>query len=218
MQLMLRIHLISVWRFQALKTALSLKGICKSLFALNRMSRIISRGRAVRQRCGKKMVVENVPMPPLESQELDWVYSLPYMRTYHPSYEVLGGVPGIEEVEFSITHNRGCFGACNFCSIQFHQGRYITARSKESIVEEAKKLTTLNHFKGYIHDIGGPTANFEKPSCEFQLEHGLCKGKKCLAPNPCPNLVSNHDEYLDILREVRKLPRVKKCLSKRNKI
>lgn len=98
------------------------------------------RGRAVRQRCGKKMVVQNVPMPPLESQELDWVYSLPYMRTYHPSYEVLGGVPGIEEVEFSITHNRGCFGACNFCSIQFHQGRYITARSKESIVEEAKSL------------------------------------------------------------------------------
>lgn len=168
------------------------------------------RGRAVRQRCGKKMVVQNVPMPPLETQELDWVYSLPYMRTYHPSYEVLGGVPGIEEVEFSITHNRGCFGACNFCSIQFHQGRYITARSKESIVEEAKKLTTLNHFKGYIHDIGGPTANFRKPSCEFQLEHGLCKGKKCLAPNPCPNLVSNHAEYLDILREVRKLPRVKK--------
>lgn len=168
------------------------------------------RGRAVRQRCGSKMVVQNVPMPPLETEELDWVYSLPYMRTYHPSYEALGGVPGIEEVEFSITHNRGCFGACNFCSIQFHQGRYITSRSKESIVEEAKKLTTLNKFKGYIHDIGGPTANFRKPSCDFQLEHGLCKGKKCLAPKPCPNLISNHREYLDILREVRNLPKVKK--------
>lgn len=168
------------------------------------------RGRAVRQRCGSKMVVQNVPMPPLETEELDWVYSLPYMRTYHPSYNALGGVPGIEEVEFSITHNRGCFGACNFCSIQFHQGRYITSRSKESIVEEARKLTTLNNFKGYIHDIGGPTANFRKPSCAFQLEHGLCKGKKCLAPKPCPNLISTHSEYLDILREVRKLPKVKK--------
>ncbi len=168
------------------------------------------RGRAVRQKHGKKMVVQNVPMPPLETEELDWVYSLPYMRTYHPMYESLGGVPGITEVEFSITHNRGCFGACNFCSIQFHQGRYITSRSKESIIEEAKKLTTLNNFKGYIHDIGGPTANFRKPSCDFQLEHGLCKGKKCLAPQPCPNLKANHIEYLDILRTVRCLPKVKK--------
>lgn len=168
------------------------------------------RGRAVRQKHGKKMVVQNVPMPPLETEELDWVYSLPYMRTYHPMYESLGGVPGITEVEFSITHNRGCFGACNFCSIQFHQGRYITSRSKESIIEEAKKLTTLNNFKGYIHDIGGPTANFRKPSCDFQLEHGLCKGKKCLAPQPCPNLKANHIEYLDILRTVRSLPKVKK--------
>ncbi len=168
------------------------------------------RGRAVRQKHGKKMVVQNVPMPPLETEELDWVYSLPYMRTYHPIYESLGGVPGITEVEFSITHNRGCFGACNFCSIQFHQGRYITSRSKESIIEEAKKLTTLNNFKGYIHDIGGPTANFRKPSCDFQLEHGLCKGKKCLAPKPCPNLKANHVEYLDILRTVRSLPKVKK--------
>lgn len=168
------------------------------------------RGRAVRQKHGKKMVVQNVPMPPLETEELDWVYSLPYMRTYHPMYESLGGVPGITEVEFSITHNRGCFGACNFCSIQFHQGRYITSRSKKSIIEEAKKLTTLNNFKGYIHDIGGPTANFRKPSCDFQLEHGLCKGKKCLAPQPCPNLKANHVEYLDILRTVRYLPKVKK--------
>lgn len=168
------------------------------------------RGRVVRQKHGKIMIVQNVPMPPLETEELDWVYSLPYMRTYHPMYEKLGGVPGIKEVEFSITHNRGCFGACNFCAIQFHQGRYITSRSKESIVEEARKLTASKDFKGYIHDIGGPTANFRKPSCEFQLEHGLCKGKKCLAPKPCPNLISNHEEYLDILRTVRELPRVKK--------
>lgn len=168
------------------------------------------RGRVVRQKHGKVMVVQNVPMPPLETEELDWVYSLPYMRAYHPMYEKLGGVPGIREVEFSITHNRGCFGACNFCAIQFHQGRYITSRSKESIVEEARKLTASKDFKGYIHDIGGPTANFRKPSCEFQLDHGLCKGKKCLAPKPCPNLIANHEEYLDILRTVRELPRVKK--------
>jgi len=168
------------------------------------------RGRAVRQRHGTRMVVQNAPMPPLTTQELDAVYALPYMRTYHPSYERSGGVPGIKEVEFSITHNRGCYGACNFCSIQFHQGRYVTSRSKESIINEARLLTTLKNFKGYIHDVGGPTANFRRPSCDFQLEHGLCKGKKCLAPKPCPNLISNHSEYLDILRSVRFLPNIKK--------
>lgn len=168
------------------------------------------RGRAVRQKHGSQMVVQNAPMPPLTTKELDAVYSLPYMRTYHPSYESLGGVPGIKEVEFSITHNRGCYGACNFCSIQFHQGRYVTSRSKESIIEEAKLLTSLKNFKGYIHDIGGPTANFRRTSCDFQLEHGLCKGKKCLAPKPCPNLISDHSEYLDILRSVRSLPNIKK--------
>lgn len=168
------------------------------------------RGRAVRQKHGKLMVVQNAPMPPLTTEELDAVYALPYMRTYHPIYESQGGVPGIQEVEFSITHNRGCYGACNFCSIQFHQGRYVTSRSKESIMKEAKLLTTLKNFKGYIHDIGGPTANFRKPSCVFQLEHGLCKGKKCLAPKPCPNLIADHSEYLDILRSVRSLPNIKK--------
>ena len=168
------------------------------------------RGRAVRQKHGKLMVVQNVPMPPLTTEELDNVYDLPYMRTYHPIYESQGGVPGIQEVEFSITHNRGCYGACNFCSIQFHQGRYVTSRSKESIIKEAKLLTTLKNFKGYIHDVGGPTANFRKPSCEFQIDHGLCKGKKCLAPKPCPNLIADHSEYLDILRSVRSLPNIKK--------
>lgn len=168
------------------------------------------RGRAVRQKHGKLMVVQNVPMPPLTTEELDNVYDLPYMRTYHPIYESQGGVPGIQEVEFSITHNRGCYGACNFCSIQFHQGRYVTSRSKESIIKEAKLLTTLKNFKGYIHDVGGPTANFRKPSCEFQIDHGLCKGKKCLAPKSCPNLIADHSEYLDILRSVRSLPNIKK--------
>lgn len=168
------------------------------------------RGRAVRQKHGKLMVVQNVPMPPLTTEELDNVYDLPYMRTYHPIYERQGGVPGIQEVEFSITHNRGCYGACNFCSIQFHQGRYVTSRSKESIIKEAKLLTTLKNFKGYIHDVGGPTSNFRKPSCKFQINHGLCKGKKCLAPKPCPNLIADHSEYLDILRSVRSLPNIKK--------
>lgn len=168
------------------------------------------RGRVIKQKHGRQMLVQNKPMPPLTTQELDHVYSLPYMRAYHPSYEKLGGVPGIAEVEFSITHNRGCFGACNFCSIAFHQGRFITTRSKQSIVDEAKLLTQMPNFKGYIHDVGGPTANFRQPSCTMQLEKGLCKGKKCLAPKPCPNLVSDHAEYLDILRTVRNLNGVKK--------
>ncbi len=168
------------------------------------------RGKMVKQRHNDKMLIQNVPMPPLTTEELDWVYSLPYERNYHPSYEKLGGVPGISEVKFSITHNRGCFGACNFCSLAFHQGRFITTRSKESIIEEAKKLTKLEDFKGYIHDVGGPTANFRRPSCDKQIEHGLCKGKKCLAPKPCSQLVSNHEEYLDILRTLRTLPNVKK--------
>lgn len=168
------------------------------------------RGKVIKQRHGSRMLVQNEPAFPLSQKELDEVYSLPYMRTYHPMYEKEGGVPGIEEVRFSITHNRGCFGACNFCSLAFHQGRYITTRSKESVVEEAKLLTQLPDFKGYIHDVGGPTANFRNPSCEGQEIRGLCKGKKCLAPKICPNLKSDHTEYLDILRTVRSLPKVKK--------
>ena len=168
------------------------------------------RGKAIKQRHGKLMVVQNKPMEPLTTKELDWVYSLHYERTYHPVCEQQGGVPGIAEVEFSITHNRGCFGACNFCSIAFHQGRYVTSRSKKSIIVEAQKLTDMPNFKGYIHDIGGPTANFRRPSCDVQLDKGLCKGKKCLAPYPCKALKADHSEYLDILREVRALPKVKK--------
>lgn len=168
------------------------------------------RGKQLRQKHGKQMLVQNPPMAPLTREELDAVYALPYCRTYHPIYEKDGGVPGIEEVKFSITQNRGCFGACNFCSLAFHQGRYITSRSKESIVAEAKRITEMPDFKGYIHDIGGPTANFRYPSCEKQEKAGLCKGKKCLAPSPCPALKANHSEYLDILRTVRELPKVKK--------
>ena len=167
-------------------------------------------GKTVIQRQTSKMLVQLPPAFSLTTPELDHVYELPYMRTYHPIYEAEGGVPGIKEVEFSITHNRGCFGNCNFCSIALHQGRRISVRSKKSILKEAKLLTTLPNFKGYIHDVGGPTANFRAPSCTHQLKYGLCKGRKCLAPEPCKNLEVNHEEYLDILREIRKIKGVKR--------
>lgn len=154
-------------------------------------------------------IVQNPPMPPLTTEELDAVYELPYERTYHPVYEKMGGVPAIREVEFSITHNRGCFGACNFCSIAFHQGRQISARSKESVLREAELLTRKPNFKGYIHDVGGPTANFRNPSCKAQQTRGLCKGKKCLAPTRCPALEVDHSEYLDLLREMREIKGIK---------
>lgn len=168
------------------------------------------RGKLLKQKHGKRMVVQNPPMPPLNTKELDWVYALPYQRAVHPSYLPLGGVPGIQEVEFSITHNRGCFGACNFCSIAFHQGRFVSTRSKKSVLAEAEKITHLPNFKGYIHDVGGPTANFRRTSCDVQLTKGLCKGKKCLAPTPCPALKADHSEYLDLLRAMRRIPNVKK--------
>lgn len=169
------------------------------------------RGRRVIQRHGNLILVQNPPMPPLTQEELDPVYALPYERTYHPCYESQGGVPAIQEVEFSITHTRGCFGACNFCSIAFHQGREITTRSEESVLREAELLTCQPGFKGYIHDVGGPTANFRQVSCEKQKKHGLCKGeKKCLAPKPCALLEVDHREYLELLRKIRKIPKVKK--------
>jgi len=168
------------------------------------------RGKTVIQRHGDRILIQNPPMPPLDTARLDWVYELPYERTYHPSYEALGGVPGIEEVKFSITHNRGCFGGCHFCSIAFHQGRRITCRSEESVVREAIALTKLPDFKGYIHDVGGPTANFRRPSCDKQLTAGLCKGKTCLAPKPCPALIADHKDYLHLLRRLRSIPKVKK--------
>ncbi|MCD7742011.1 MAG: YgiQ family radical SAM protein [Ruminococcus sp.] len=167
-------------------------------------------GRTIIQRHGDKMLVQNPPATSLTTEEMDLVYSLPYERTYHPCYEKEGGVPSIKEVRFSITHNRGCFGFCNFCSIALHQGRRISVRSEESVINEAKMLTQLPDFKGYIHDVGGPTANFRTPSCEKQLSLGLCKGKKCLAPTPCKNLHVDHSEYLHLLRELRKIPGVKK--------
>ena len=168
------------------------------------------RGRTVIQRHGDCIVIQNPPMPPLNTEEMDKVYSLPFMRDYHPSYEPLGGVPGIKEVKFSIIHNRGCFGACNFCSLAYHQGRQISSRSHESVLKEAVKITEMPDFKGYIHDVGGPTANFRSPSCDAQLKRGLCADKKCLAPEMCPAVKVDHSDYLQLLREIRTLPKVKK--------
>lgn len=168
------------------------------------------RGKTLIQRHGKRLLVQNPPMPPLDTKQLDWVYSLPYERWYPACYEKLGGVPGISEVQFSITHNRGCFGACNFCSLAFHQGRAVTVRSEESVIAEAKSFLRDKRFKGYISDVGGPTANFRLPSCEKQKKLGLCKGKKCLAPKPCPQMQVSHEEYLHLLRELRKIDGIKK--------
>ncbi len=155
-------------------------------------------------------VVQNPPPPPLTMQEMDDVYALPYMRTYHPSYEKEGGVPAIAEIKFSLISNRGCFGGCSFCALTFHQGRTIQVRSHESIIEEAKLLTEDKDFKGYIHDVGGPTANFRQPSCEKQLTHGVCKNRQCLFPIPCKNMKVDHSDYLELLRKLRALPKVKK--------
>ena len=168
------------------------------------------RGKTLIQRHGKYILIQNPPMQPLDTAQLDWVYSLPYERWYPPCYEPLGGVPGIGEVQFSITHNRGCFGACNFCSLAFHQGRAVTVRSEESVLNEAKSFLRDPRFKGYISDVGGPTANFRLPSCEKQKKLGLCKNRRCLAPTPCPNMQVSHREYLGLLRRLRQLDGVKK--------
>lgn len=168
------------------------------------------RGRVLIQAHGNRYIIQNPPMTPLSKNELDAVYALPYQREFHPIYGDKGGVPAIEEVQFSITASRGCFGSCSFCALAFHQGRIIQSRSKASIVNEAEKITWLQGFKGYIHDVGGPTANFIKPACEKQLSKGTCLNKRCLSPVPCKNLKVSHDEYLDILRSVRELPNVKK--------
>ncbi len=167
-------------------------------------------GRAVVEYYDDKMLVQNPPMPPPSREELDRVYSLPYARDFHPDYISEGGVPAIAEVKFSITHNRGCFGACNFCAIAFHQGREVRSRSEESVLREAKIITEMPDFKGYINDVGGPTANFRYPSCEHQAKNGVCPGKKCLAPAPCKHLKVDHTEYAHMLSEIEKLDKVKK--------
>ena len=155
-------------------------------------------------------VVQNPPQEPLSQEEMDEVYALPYMRTYHSSYEEKGGVPAISEIKFSLTSNRGCFGGCNFCALTFHQGRTIQTRSHESIIEEAKQVIADKDFKGYIHDVGGPTANFRQPSCEKQMKFGVCKNKQCLFPSACKNMKVDHSDYVSLLRKLRALPGIKK--------
>ena len=155
-------------------------------------------------------VVKNPPAAPLTQMEMDDVYSLPYQRTYHPSYEAKGGVPAIKEIKFSLISNRGCFGGCSFCALTFHQGRIVQVRSHESLIEEAKEITKDKDFKGYIHDVGGPTANFRHPSCKKQMEHGVCKTRQCLFPSPCKNLDADHRDYVSLLRKLRDIPKVKK--------
>ena len=155
-------------------------------------------------------VVQNPPAAPLTQMEMDDVYSLPYQRTYHPSYEAKGGVPAIKEIKFSLISNRGCFGGCSFCALTFHQGRIVQVRSHESLIEEAKEIIKDKDFKGYIHDVGGPTANFRHPSCKKQMEHGVCKTRQCLFPSPCKNLDADHRDYVSLLRKLRDIPKVKK--------
>jgi len=155
-------------------------------------------------------IVQNPPHEPMSQSELDSVYALPYMRTYHPIYEKMGGIPAIKEVKFSLTSNRGCFGSCNFCALTFHQGRVVQSRSHKSILSEAEKMVWEPDFKGYIHDVGGPTANFRHRACDKQVKHGVCIDKQCLFPNPCSQLKIDHKDYLKLLRNLRKLPNIKK--------
>lgn len=168
------------------------------------------RGKPLVQLDSTRYVVQNPPARPLTTEELDDVYALPYTRTYHPIYKKYGGIPALKEVEFSITSCRGCYGSCNFCALAYHQGRTVTSRSHESIIEEAKILSGLKNFKGYIHDVGGPTANFRHTACKEQEKRGVCKTRQCLFPKPCRNLIVDHSDYLELLRKLRKLPKIKK--------
>ena len=158
----------------------------------------------------KGYIIQNPPALPLTQEEMDDVYALPYTEKVHPMYEKLGGIPALEEIKFSLTSNRGCFGGCNFCALTFHQGRILQTRSHESLIEEATRMTNDPEFKGYIHDVGGPTADFRQPSCQKQLTKGVCKNKQCLFPTPCKNLTVDHSDYVSLLRKLRKIPGVKK--------
>lgn len=192
------------------KTAQDKKVYARSFYLQYSNTDPFSGRRLVEEYPNQVYVVQNPPALPLSRQEMDDVYALPYMRTYHPSYEKAGGVPAIAEVKFSLTSNRGCFGGCNFCALTFHQGRIIQSRSQESLLSEAELLIKDRDFKGYIHDVGGPTANFRFPACEKQLTKGVCTSRQCLFPEPCRNLKADHRDYLSLLRKLRNLPGVKK--------
>lgn len=194
--------------FESIKA--SKEEYCRSFTMQYRSNEPVNGRRLIERYDDNNYVVQNPPQPPLERDELDILYELPFMRDYHPSYEAEGGVPAIEEVKFSITANRGCFGGCAFCAITYHQGREVRSRSRESIVQEAELLKQQDGFKGYIHDIGGPTANFRNPSCEKQKKHGMCQHKDCLFPKPCSQLEADHSEYIDVLKAVRELDGIKR--------
>ncbi|MCL2402369.1 MAG: YgiQ family radical SAM protein, partial [Oscillospiraceae bacterium] len=168
------------------------------------------RGRAVIQHCQDRVLIINPPAANLSTAALDAVYELPYTRKVHPMYEKAGGVPAIEEVRFSVIHNRGCFGGCNFCALAFHQGRIVGSRSHESVIREVEGFVSDLEFKGYVHDVGGPTANFRRPSCDKQLKNGICVGRNCLAPEPCRSIDADHTDYLTLLRKLTKIPGIKK--------
>ena len=186
------------------------KEYAKSFFVQYSNTDPFSGKRLVEPYEGHVYVVQNPPAKPLSQEEMDDVYDLPYMRTYHPSYEAAGGVPAIREIKFSLISNRGCFGACSFCALTFHQGRIIQTRSHESLIKEAELLTEEPDFKGYIHDVGGPTANFRYPACAKQMTKGACPNKQCLFPEPCKNLRADHSDYIQLLRKLRAIPKVKK--------
>ncbi len=194
----------------SLESVLSSKEAFAEAFRLFYLEQDPVRGKTLLQAHGSRWVVQNPPARPLTISELDAVYDLPYARTFHPDYEPEGGVPAIQEVQFSLVSHRGCFGACSFCAITSHQGRIIQSRSKESLLKEATLLARMPNFKGYIHDVGGPTANFRHPSCADQVERGTCRGRDCLGSSPCPKLDTDHSEYLDLLRAIRGLPGIKK--------
>lgn len=200
-------NFVEVPSFEAVST--DKKAYAES-FKLESFEQDAIRGKTVVQKHGDRYVVQNPPQVTLSEDEMDMVYKLPYTRTYHPIYEEQGGIPAISEVKFSITSHRGCFGGCSFCALTFHQGRTIQNRSQKSILDEAECIIKDKDFKGYIHDVGGPTANFRHKSCKIQEKNGVCKNRQCLAPTPCKNLIVDHTEYLDLLRKLRKLPGVKK--------
>ena len=213
----------TVWRTKELSEAAERSVVCPSFeevssdrrkfaeaFAIQDGEQDPFRGRAVAQMHGNSWIVQNPPARPLTTEEMDLVYSLPYARTWHPRYDDDGGVPAIAEVRFSLASHRGCFGGCSFCAIHYHQGRIIQSRSHESLLREARILTSLPDFKGYIHDVGGPTANFRIPACDDQLIRGACRDRRCLFPRPCRKLKVDHSDYIALLRKLRSLPKVKK--------
>ena len=183
---------------------------CRSFALQYRSNDAVNGRRILEEYADGTFVVQNPPQPPLEEIDLDDIYALPYVRSSHPSYDKEGGVPGLQEIKFSITANRGCFGGCAFCALTYHQGREVRSRSRESIIREAQLMTKDPEFKGYIHDVGGPTANFHHPSCKKQLKHGMCGSKDCLFPKPCSQLDTDHSDYIDLLKALREVEGVKK--------